>query len=153
MIESLKHQISALESGLARQEDERLCKQSINDSTVRSPKPQKEPHPSIQQSFKVALPIHQPRTRRTKTFPVKLMEAMANCDEDIVAWLPDGRSFVVVDSDMFVNMVLKQTFKGWKYASFMRKLSRWGFIRLRLTPAVNCFYRPLFQRGRIDPMR
>ena len=76
--------------------------------------------------------------------------AQHNCNNGvIVTWLPDGRSFVIVDPDMFVSTVLRQkTFKGCEYASFVRKLHRWGFIQLMRE--TNCFFHPLFQQGRID---
>jgi hypothetical protein len=97
----------------------------------------------------VALP--KLRKRRTKTFPVKLMEAItSHYDEDIVAWLPDGRSFVVVDPEAFVETILTPNFKDCKYSSFVRKLNRWGFARLTSGTGTDCFYHALFQRERID---
>lgn len=97
----------------------------------------------------VALP--KLRKRRAKTFPVKLMEAItSHYDEDIVAWLPDGRSFVVVDPEAFVETILTPNFKDCKYSSFVRKLNRWGFARLTSGTGTDCFYHALFQRERID---
>jgi hypothetical protein len=88
-----------------------------------------------------------PFKRRAKTFPVLLMETItAHYNEDIVSWLPDGRSFVIVNPDLFVDAILKKTFKDCKYASFVRKLNRWGFARI----TTHCFYHPLFQRKRVD---
>ena len=71
------------------------------------------------------------KKKRAKTFPEKLMEAlMEHSDEEAVAWLPDGKSFVIVNPDMFCEDVLSNVFKVSKYASFVRKLHRWGFVRL-----------------------
>lgn len=94
----------------------------------------------------------EPKSRRkAKTFPVKLMQALIeNPDEEAVAWLPDGKSFVIVQPDLFVDIVLKKTFKECKYASFVRKLHRWGFVRLTSGTGTDCFHHPLFQRNRTD---
>jgi hypothetical protein len=91
------------------------------------------------------------RKRHVKSFPVKLMEAITDYyDETIVAWLLDGKSFVVVDPQEFIDKVLAQAFKGGKYASFVRKLNRWGFSRLISGTGMDCFHHPFFQRSRMD---
>jgi len=89
--------------------------------------------------------------KRSKSFPVKLMTTlMEHPHEDAVAWLPDGKSFVVVHPDAFCDVVLKKAFKECKYASFVRKLHRWGFVRLTSGTGTDCFHHPLFQRHRMD---
>jgi hypothetical protein len=89
------------------------------------------------------------RKRHVKSFPVKLMEAITkHYDEGLVAWLPDGKSFVVVDQERFVEDVLLDAFKGGKYTSFVRKLNRWKFRRLTSNAGVDCFHNPLFLRER-----
>jgi len=98
-----------------------------------------------------ARPEHKERKRHVKSFPMKLMEAInEHYDEKVVAWLPDGKSFVVVDPDSFVEHVLSATFKGGKYTSFVRKLNRWGFSRLISGSGTDCFHNSLFQRDRPD---
>ena len=87
--------------------------------------------------------------KRAKTFPEKLMHAMMeNSDEEAVAWLPDGKSFVIVNPDLFCDEVLNKVFKESKYASFVRKLHRWGFVRLTSGTGTDCFHHPFFQRNR-----
>ncbi len=44
-----------------------------------------------------------------------------------VAWLPDGRSFIIRHPDEFTRKVLPKFFKATKFSSFTRKLYRWGF--------------------------
>jgi hypothetical protein len=91
------------------------------------------------------------RKRHVKSFPVKLMESIHEYyDETIVAWLADGKSFVVVEPDAFCDKVLSKAFKGGKYSSFVRKLNRWGFGRLVSGTGMDCFHHPLFQRNRMD---
>jgi hypothetical protein len=60
--------------------------------------------------------------------------------------LPDGKSFVVVNPDLFSSELLGKTFKEAKYASFVRKLHRWEFVRLTSRNGTDCFYHPQFQR-------
>jgi hypothetical protein len=84
--------------------------------------------------------------KRAKTFPEKLMQGMveqAGNDDDAVAWLPDGKSFVVVSPDIFCTRVLANVFKESKYASFVRKLHRWGFVRLTSGTGTDCFSHPV----------
>ena len=89
--------------------------------------------------------------KRAKTFPEKLMQAMMDHeDEEAVGWLPDGKSFVIVSPDRFVQDILNNVFKQAKYASFIRKLHRWGFMRLTSGTGTDCFHHPLFQKNRKD---
>uniref|UniRef100_A0A7S4SHJ4 HSF-type DNA-binding domain-containing protein n=1 Tax=Ditylum brightwellii TaxID=49249 RepID=A0A7S4SHJ4_9STRA len=87
-----------------------------------------------------------------QTFPQKLMDVLMNGPEDdnVVAWLPDGKSFVILDPDEFVSKRLPYAFKKCKYSSFTQKLNRWGFVRMASGTGVGCFHHQLFQKGRID---
>ena len=88
------------------------------------------------------------KKKRSRTFPEKLMAAMIEHDDErAVAWLPDGKSFVIVNPDLFVNEVLQGDFKQAKYASFVRKLHRWGFTRLTSGTGTDCFHHPQFNRN------
>jgi HSF-type DNA-binding len=48
-------------------------------------------------------------------------------DAFCVAWLPDGKSFVIRKPDEFTRQVVPKFFKATKFSSFTRKLYRWGF--------------------------
>lgn len=79
----------------------------------------------------------QDKKKRAKSFPEKLMQAMMeNADEEAVAWLPDGKSFVIVNPDLFCNEVLNKIFKESKYASFVRKLHRYVFVIVHISEEV-----------------
>jgi len=90
--------------------------------------------------------------------PVQLMIALLEQGtyESIVAWLPDGRSFVIVDRDRFMSQIVKpgchraRTFSSVQYDSFVRKLHRWGFARLLPGSGLDVFHHPFFQRDNPD---
>jgi hypothetical protein len=44
-----------------------------------------------------------------------------------IAWLPDGKTFIIRDPEGFTRKVLLHFFKATKFSSFTRKLYRWGF--------------------------
>jgi len=62
---------------------------------------------------------------------LQLMNLMRFADEQeegfCVAWLPDGKSFVIRQPDEFTRSVVPKYFKPTKFSSFTRKLYRWGF--------------------------
>eukprot|EP00536_Pseudo-nitzschia_multiseries_P000405 jgi/Psemu1/300031/fgenesh1_kg.5_\ len=103
-----------------------------------------EPSPLIRKTDK---------KREPRPFPKQLWEAMMDegaSNDKAFEWLPDGKSFVVVDPDLFCNRILDRKFKQSKYGSFVRKLHRWGFIRLTSGTGTDCFHHPMFQRTRPD---
>lgn len=66
------------------------------------------------------------------TFPEKLMSMMKMAENEdsntfCIAWLPDGKSFVIRNPDEFTRTVLPHYFKATKFSSYTRKLYRWGF--------------------------
>jgi len=91
------------------------------------------------------------KKKKPKSFPSQLWDAMMTegpSNDAAFEWLPDGKSFVVVDSAFFCKEILDRKFKQSKYGSFVRKLHRWGFIRLTSGTGTDCFHHPLFQRSR-----
>mmetsp|Transcript_5107 Transcript_5107/g.12555 ORF Transcript_5107/g.12555 Transcript_5107/m.12555 type:complete len:297 (+) Transcript_5107:190-1080(+) len=93
------------------------------------------------------------KKREPSPFPKQLWEAMMTegpSNDDAFEWLPDGKSFVIVDPDLFCTEILDRKFKQSKYGSFVRKLHRWGFIRLTSGTGTDCFHHPLFQRTKPD---
>ena len=72
-----------------------------------------------------------------------------------VAWLPDGKSFVIRNPDEFTRKVLPKFFKATKFSSFTRKLYRWGFRQVNRgigpdDPII--FGNEYFQRDKLDLM-
>jgi hypothetical protein len=71
--------------------------------------------------------------------------------EHIITWVPSGKSFVIISPERFVDQVLPVYFKTAKYASFTRKLNRWGFVRLDdAVTGGEEFFHKYFQKSRLD---
>jgi hypothetical protein len=68
----------------------------------------------------------------------------------IIAWTPDGKSFTILRPSVFASEILPKFFKDSKYASFTRKLHRWGFQRHLRGPETGSFFNQNFQMGRPD---
>lgn len=62
--------------------------------------------------------------------------------------MPGGMSFAVIDPNKFVEEILPKHFKSAKFASFTRKLHRWGFVRV--DDISGEFYHELFRKNRYD---
>lgn len=107
-------------------------------------------------------------------FPMKLHALLADpAVRDVISWLPQGKSFVVLRPDVFAANVLPRYFAPegsnslnarpatgkdgtvkkaqgvHKYPSFTRKLNRWGFRQISRGPDAGAFCHELFQRD--DP--
>ena len=81
----------------------------------------------------------------------QLMKVLSNPEyADIIAWLPDGKSFAILKPKAFVAEILPGHFKQAKYSSFTRKLHRWGFQRHLRGKEAGAFFHKLFARGRLD---
>ena len=86
-------------------------------------------------------------------FPERLMAILSDPSlSDTIAWLPHGRSFVIIRPDVFAEQVLPKYLPSTdprastKYPSFTRKLNRWGFRQATRGPDAGAFHHPLFRR-------
>jgi hypothetical protein len=70
--------------------------------------------------------------------------------EDIIAWMPSGKSFSILKPKAFVAQILPEHFKSAKYSSFTRKLHRWGFMRHYRGDESGAFYHKDFEKDRMD---
>jgi hypothetical protein len=69
---------------------------------------------------------------KRELFPQRLLAILSDESlSDVIAWLPHGKSFVVIRPDVFTETVLPKYLPptdartSTKYASFTRKLNRW----------------------------
>lgn len=82
-----------------------------------------------------------------KIFPQRLMDMLTNpSNHGAIAWLPHGKSFVIVDRKTFADEVLPRYFRKSKYTSFTRKLNRWNFARVTRGPEMGSYHHEYFQR-------
>jgi hypothetical protein len=79
---------------------------------------------------------------------MKVLSTKTNAD--VIAWMPSGKSFSILDSKRFISDVLPGTFKQAKLSSFTRKLHRWGFLRHYRGEESGAYYHENFQKGRLD---
>ena len=86
--------------------------------------------------------IAQSTTAKEPTFPVKLHMILSNPDfQDIIAWLPHGRSWRILQQKAFEERVIPVYFRHGRYSSFARQVNGWGFKRITHGSDYNSYYR------------
>ncbi|KAL3791811.1 hypothetical protein HJC23_002442 [Cyclotella cryptica] len=92
------------------------------------------------------------RERKAPSFPSKLHRILSTPEyKHIIAWLPHGRSWTVLNKELLVSVVLKDHFSHNNFESFNRQINLWGFKRLlRSGPDYKSYYHEAFLRGRPD---
>ena len=90
------------------------------------------------------------RSQTSKSFAQILMDILNTHDNDpsIICWLPDGLSFLIADHKRFEKELLPKHFRGSLFNSFVRKLNRWGFRRLKRSGQASSFAHDLFIRDK-----
>jgi hypothetical protein len=63
-----------------------------------------------------------------------------------VKWLEDSKGFAITDKDVFSDQILRRYFGEAKYASFTRRLKRWGFRRITKGADSGAYYHDAFHR-------
>lgn len=61
---------------------------------------------------------------------------IVNSDEPTVCWVPNGKSFLILDPEKFSKTVLPKYFKHSKFTSFVRQLNFYGFHKIRICPTT-----------------
>mmetsp|Transcript_2384 Transcript_2384/g.5260 ORF Transcript_2384/g.5260 Transcript_2384/m.5260 type:complete len:105 (-) Transcript_2384:815-1129(-) len=62
-----------------------------------------------------------------KNFPAKVHRMLSDdCNNDVITWMPHGRSFKVLNREELVSRVIPNYFVCGKYESFTRQLNGWG---------------------------
>jgi hypothetical protein len=80
-------------------------------------------------------------TTKDPTFPVKLHLILSNPEHaDIIAWLPHGRSWRILQQKAFEDRVLPLYFRHGRYSSFARQVNGWGFGRVTRGSDYNSYY-------------
>jgi hypothetical protein len=82
------------------------------------------------------------------TFPIKLHGILSNPEfQDIIAWLPHGRAWRILQHKAFEEKVIPMYFRHGRYSSFARQVNGWGFRRITHGPDYNAYYHEMFLRG------
>jgi hypothetical protein len=88
-----------------------------------------------------ALHISHAASTKEQTFPVKLHMILSNPDfEDIIGWLPHGRSWRILQQKAFEERVIPLYFRHGRYSSFARQVNGWGFRRITHGSDYNSYY-------------
>jgi hypothetical protein len=88
-----------------------------------------------------ALHIIHAASTKEQTFPVKLHMILSNPDfEDIVGWLPHGRSWRILQQKAFEEKVIPLYFRHGRYSSFARQVNGWGYRRITHGSDYNSYY-------------
>lgn len=93
------------------------------------------------------------RLRKPKpSFPVRLHALLSDQScRSAIAWLPSGKSFVILNRSLFSEKCLPKYFRETKFQSFSRRLQRWGFSKVFVTGHSHTVYsHDLFLRDRLD---
>lgn len=90
-------------------------------------------------------------------FPERLFSILVASErdgfEDVIAWKPHGRCFIIRKKDAFVTEIMPRFFHQTKLTSFQRQLNLYGFIRLTAGRDRGGYYHECFIRGRPDLCR
>lgn len=86
--------------------------------------------------------------KANKKFPEIVHDILENpIYHDILAWLPGGKAFIIIDRERFTAEILPKHFKATQFQSFARKLSRWNFTRVPKGPYAGAYYNKLFRKS------
>lgn len=88
-----------------------------------------------------------PRGGVSNPFPYKLYKILESREfDDIISWQPNGRSFILHDTQGFVDSVMPKYFKQSKFRSFQRQLNLYEFERIIFGPDTGGYFHPKFLR-------
>lgn len=78
---------------------------------------------------------------RVQKFPVKLYAILAQKEfQDIITWMPHGRSWKVLKPNLFESLVMPLFFEYSNYHSFNRLVNAWSFRRISTGPDRGSYY-------------
>jgi HSF-type DNA-binding len=122
--------------------------EASRDSTVHSPYPyfHYEDFSQVQDNDPM-MPLTS--AGKVPNFPAKMHAILSRQDlQDVVSWMPHGRSWRVHKPREFEIRVIPVYFEHVKFSSFIRQANGWGFHRITVDSRDrNSYYHPLFLRG------
>jgi len=99
-----------------------------------------------------SLIAHEDETTRSlanQKLPAKLAAMLSDPDLiTCITWLPHGRSWKILNRDIFSSYALPRYFGHTNHSSFVRVVNAWGFRRIVTGPDRDSYYHELFLRGK-----
>ena len=84
---------------------------------------------------------------RLNSFPAKLHKILSHPKfRNIILWLPHGRSWRIIQPEVFEREVIPLFYRHRKLASFMRQVNGWGFRRMNQGPDRGSYYHEVRRR-------
>ncbi|KAL3917832.1 MAG: hypothetical protein SGILL_004523 [Bacillariaceae sp.] len=91
------------------------------------------------------------------TFPMKLHRLLREAEQfgktDVIAWLPDGTKFKVVDKTRFASEIMPHYFSSSTFKSFQRSKNLWGYQTVSKGVHKGECSHPMFLRNNPDLCR
>ena len=95
--------------------------------------------------------LYAEKGNKNEPFPLKLyrilFEAETDCNQDIISFCPDGRSFMIHKIDDFVTSIMPKYFTSNRMASFQRQLNLYGFSKILRGPDKGGFSHSAFVKN------
>jgi len=89
------------------------------------------------------------RSLASQKLPAKLAAMLSDPDLiTCITWLPHGRSWKILNRDLFSSYALPRYFGHTNHSSFVRVVNAWGFRRIISGPDRDSYYHELFLRGK-----
>ena len=105
------------------------------DSSIESTPPEPDDRFSLESGLidsSFSSPMTLPKKTPSKAFPQTLLSIVSNPEYNhIISWLPTGDAFGIHKQEEFESQILPKYFRHTRFSSFVRKLNRWGFRRMR----------------------
>lgn len=113
---------------------------NYNTICSRVPAPIKQQHARTEDFTSPAI-LGMVSSAKEPTFPVKLHMILSNPEfEDVITWLPHGRSWTIHNHKAFEERVIPLYFRHVRFASFARQVNGWGFRRVTQGSDYNSYY-------------
>ncbi|KAL7537475.1 hypothetical protein ACHAXR_007845 [Thalassiosira sp. AJA248-18] len=90
-----------------------------------------------------------PQSLQSQKLPSKLSSMLSDPDlSSILTWMPHGRSWKILNRELFSSFALPRYFGHSNHASFVRVVNAWGFRRISIGVDRDSYYHELFLRGK-----
>eukprot|EP00581_Thalassiosira_minuscula_P006730 CAMPEP_0183704728 /NCGR_PEP_ID=MMETSP0737-20130205/2013_1 /TAXON_ID=385413 /ORGANISM="Thalassiosira miniscula, Strain CCMP1093" /LENGTH=514 /DNA_ID=CAMNT_0025931709 /DNA_START=146 /DNA_END=1690 /DNA_ORIENTATION=+ len=90
-----------------------------------------------------------PQSLQSQKLPSKLSAMLSDPDlASVITWMPHGRSWKILNRELFASFALPRYFGHSNHASFVRIVNAWGFRRVTKGTDRDSYYHELFLRGK-----